>query len=216
MDLISNGTPANLDGWTPFPTTWTYASTVTFTVAGDVTSIFGVGTKLKWTQSSTNYHGYVASSSYSSPNTTVTVAGDAVLNATITSARYSYASNPQGFPHWFSWTPTCTGCSTPPDCTGTRFTVSGRTVIMPVWMGNSVSNDTTFTIPLPIPCSSSCYNTYTHGNYVDNSAWALGKLGVAQVAAGVSTTHAHLFTADFGAWTNSGVKRWLGIIIWEI
>jgi len=99
---------AAADGWTPDTATWTYASASTFTVATDVTAQFGKGTKLKLTQTTAKYF-YVTASSYDAPNTTVTVTGGtdyALANAAITSPFYSYAECPQGFPDWFSWTPT--------------------------------------------------------------------------------------------------------------
>lgn len=61
-----------MTGWINDNATWTYASASTFTVAGDQTAIFTKGTKLKWTQASVKY-GYVISSSYADPNTTVTI-----------------------------------------------------------------------------------------------------------------------------------------------
>ncbi len=56
------------DGWMPDASTWTYASASTFTVSGNQTARFQKGTKLKFTQTTVKY-AVVASSSYSSPNT---------------------------------------------------------------------------------------------------------------------------------------------------
>lgn len=53
----------------------TYATTTTFTVATDVTAIYTTGRPIRCEDSSTLY-GYVASSSYGAPNTTVTVTLD--------------------------------------------------------------------------------------------------------------------------------------------
>lgn len=101
-------------GWIPASGTWTYASASTFTVAGDVSANFPVGSKIKLTQTTVKYF-YVVSAAYSSPNTTITVtAGTSytLSNAAITSPYYSYIASPQGFPQWFSWTPTWTSITT--------------------------------------------------------------------------------------------------------
>lgn len=90
-------------GWTPAGETWTYASATTFTVSGDQTDKYTKGAKLKLTNSTTKYF-YVVSSSYSSPNTTVTVTGESDLaSGSITSPYYSYADVPQGFKRGEDW-----------------------------------------------------------------------------------------------------------------
>lgn len=210
MDLIPNGTPASLDGWTPFPSTWTYASATTFTVAGDVTATFGVGAKLKWTQSSTAYYGYVASSSYSSPNTTVTVAGNAVLNATISSPYYSYESNPQGFPHWFTYVPTIGGVSSQPTTNlGCKYCINGRLLTLNLDTGLAESNSTSFTATLPI---TPVGNNYYSGIYKDNGVWS-SHPGSVYVKDGSTTIT--FYTQVFGLWTNSGNKEFLAtLLVW--
>lgn len=100
-----------LTGWIAGAGTWTYASATTFTVAGNVTAFFTPGTKLRLTQTTTKYF-YVLSSSYSAPNTTITITGGTdytLANAAITAPAYSYMSNPQGFPHWFNFLATVSG-----------------------------------------------------------------------------------------------------------
>lgn len=65
----------------------TYASTTTFTVSGNQTSIYTVGRRVKLEDSATLY-GTISASSYSSPNTTVTVTID---GGTALSGSLSYA-----------------------------------------------------------------------------------------------------------------------------
>lgn len=99
-----------LTGWHAGET-WTYASAVTFTVAGDQTTKYFIGTKIKLTQTTVKYF-YVISSSYSDPTTTVTVTGGTdftLVSAAITSPFYSYAAIPVGFPHWFNYLSTVSG-----------------------------------------------------------------------------------------------------------
>lgn len=87
------------DGWISRGDTWTYASASTFTVAGDVTTVFTRGVKLKLTQTTVKYF-YVISSSYGAPNTTITITGFGVYtlaNAAITNNYFSRDQTPSGF-----------------------------------------------------------------------------------------------------------------------
>lgn len=147
------------DGWISRGDTWTYASASTFTVSGDVTSIFQKGRKLKLTQTTVKYF-YVVSSSYSAPNTTVTITGGSdytLVSAAITNNYYSYATTPAGFPDWFAYTVAWTGAGGNPaivDGTLTgRFTMRGKTVlaVINVMMGASTtygSGNWSFSLPI--------------------------------------------------------------------
>jgi hypothetical protein len=98
------------NGWIALGLTATYASATSFTVAADVTPFIRVGSKILLTQTTAKYF-YVTAVSYSAPDTTVTVTGGTdftLANAAITAPFYSNIATPQGFPHWFSYTPTFT------------------------------------------------------------------------------------------------------------
>lgn len=99
-----------IDGWLPAGETWTYASATTFTISGDKTGKYQIGDKIKLTQTTAKYFS-VIEVSYSDPNTTITITGGTdytLADATITNPFYSKIENPQGFSHWFNWTPTIT------------------------------------------------------------------------------------------------------------
>lgn len=101
--LATNAATQN-DGWISTALTLTYASASTVTVAGDQTTIFTKGTRVKFTQTTVKYY-TVVSSSYSSPNTTITFAVNTdytVANAAISAISYSYCANPQGYPILFT------------------------------------------------------------------------------------------------------------------
>jgi hypothetical protein len=125
------------DGWILDLNTynWTYVSATTFIVSGDVRTRFPVGTKIKLTQTTVKYF-YVVSTSYSSPNTTITVSGGSdytLANAAITLPYYSYVENPQGFPHWFNFACVPSGTSgsagTYAESQSTcKFALNGRTL----------------------------------------------------------------------------------------
>lgn len=92
-------------GWIPANETWTYASSTTFTVSGDVTSKYQKGDKIRLKQGGGYKYFYITNVSYSSPNTTITVfaGGDySLTNTTITDNFYSRQVSPFGFPIWFT------------------------------------------------------------------------------------------------------------------
>ena len=108
------------NSWTPIIVSAAYVSATSFTLAGDFTAYFKIGVKVRLTNTTVKY-GYILSSSYSAPNTTVNlVANDSysLANAAITNVSISYASPPD-FPPYLSWTPTITPSS------GAFTTVSG-------------------------------------------------------------------------------------------
>jgi len=85
----------------------TYVSATSLTIPGDVTALFKLGTKVRLINSTTKY-GYVLSSSYSSPNTTIYLVpntSSSLANAAITNIDVSYG-NPPDFPAAFTYAPT--------------------------------------------------------------------------------------------------------------
>lgn len=97
-------------GWMPLPvTTGNFVSANSFTMAGDLTAFFKVGTKVRLINIGTKFN-YVVSSSYNIGTglTTVNVIGDVFTNAAIANLMISY-SNPPDFQTIFSYLATATG-----------------------------------------------------------------------------------------------------------
>ena len=190
------------DGWQKENLVWTYAGQFSFTVPGDVRARYRKGTFLTWLQTTPRY-GVVASSSYSSPNTTVNVIPNTdydVANAAITAHFYSYAANPVGWPGWFNWTPTFTGFSVNP--TGVhRFSVQGNTCILNVYENQGTSNAATFTFTLPVTAAAACAFL---GSAIDNGGLSINP-GYGQVANGSNVMNVYK-TTGLGGWTASGGK----------
>jgi hypothetical protein len=104
---LDRATSFQWDGWANMTHhVWTRTGNFTFTIAGDVTAIYRKGAKVRYYNGSLKY-GVIASSAYSSPNTTITL---------ITNTDYlmgsapdygtqfiSYIKNPEGFPAYFNW-----------------------------------------------------------------------------------------------------------------
>jgi hypothetical protein len=130
------------DGWIKTVETWSYASaddpTFTFTIAGDKTTKYSPGMRIKLTQTSTKYF-IITKVEYSDPNTTVTVYGGTdydLANAEITSPFYSTMKAPQGFPlDPLKWTVSFTNTSlqtlnTPTE--NTNYTPADHTITVPI------------------------------------------------------------------------------------
>ena len=203
------------NGWIPAEETWTYASSTTFTISGDKTGKYQKGDKIKLTQTSVKYF-YIIGVSYSSNNTTITVTGGSdysLANATITKPYFSKAENPQGFPHWFSYTASVGGFSTPPTMI-TRFCLKGTSCILNfVSTTNGTSNSTGFTISLPITAKTiSNYSWRAQILAVDNGNFANN--GTSYIESGIAV--ARLYINGANNWTPSGNKSANGQITYEI
>lgn len=135
------GAITGADGWVSTTDTWTYASASTFTVAGDKTSIYTTGTRLKFSQTTVKY-AVVISSVYTSV-TTVTIAVNTdytIANAAITDTYYSYCANPQGYPGSFNYTTTITatgGTAPTYSVNSCKLSVNGRVVNAVVQLQNT-------------------------------------------------------------------------------
>ena len=112
-----------LDGWLDLGLTGTYVGATSFTMSGDYTAYFKPYAKFKCVNSTTKF-GYVLSSSYAAPNTTVNLVPNtsySLANAAITDIKISYASPPD-FPNLLAYTPTLSARSG----SFTNATVSGN------------------------------------------------------------------------------------------
>jgi hypothetical protein len=146
------------DGWIESGETWTYASGTTFTITGDKTSKYTVGMKLKFTQPTDGQkYGYVKSSTYSDPDTTVTLVTNDdydLDNEAITSPYYSWLENSNGFPPFFNFTPTWGGFSADPSPTFIGFWIQGRQLFYSIGgligAADGTSNATSFTVTAPL------------------------------------------------------------------
>jgi hypothetical protein len=197
----------SLDGWLAAGETFTYASSTTFTVAGDRTVRYSKGTRIKLTQSTVKYF-VVTLSAFSAGVTTVTITGGTdytLANAVVSDPFYSYAANPQGYPRGFNYTPTFTGFSANP-ATSVYFSVQGTVVTCVFYPGsNGTSNANSLTMSLPIAVGSGVWTAmrgFDNGVDVTNSAMGLPS---------GSTLTVYKDWAG-GGWTTSGAKQASGTI----
>lgn len=213
QELVSTGSSPTwryADGWTNrMDEAWTYASATIFKVDGDVTAYYTPGAKIRMYQSGYKYF-YVVSSSYSSPNTTVTVTAGStytIANATISKQAISYEDSPTNFPDWFAWTPTETGWTDTP--TGVyRFNIKGRTVYFNINTTAGTSDTTGAVLTLPLTSANISFNmlyTGACGLCYDNSAalTTACRWVITNNSANI-TFYKDMATAT---WTASGTKR---------
>lgn len=164
-------------GWLEATETWTYASASTFTIPGDVTTKYTVGTKIRFSQLATTKYFYVASSSFSTPNTTVTImltSDNTLTNNTITLPFYSYSGNAVGFPSRMNFVPAITGQSggTISMC---AYTVANRQLTLYLRYtpgGANISGAVTVSLPATMSSTLATVDAIVIGNvgFYDNSA----------------------------------------------
>jgi len=192
-------------GWISVSDTWTYASATTITVPSGATSLYQIGDKLMFTQTTVKYFIIVAVA-----DTLITVAPSVeytVANAAISSIAYSRNTNPLGFPDYFTWAPTLTGFSADPTTASYRYSVQGRTCYLIVRQGTAgTSNATTFTMTAPITSSSSSNSIGGAPTWkcIDNTV-QLTTPGRAYISTGTATITVDKDVSG-GAWTGSGTK----------
>lgn len=153
-----------LGGWAAAVDAWEYVSATSFRVSGDQRAMFPVGTKIKLVQAGTTKYFYVTATSYASGYTTVTVTGGSnysLANQAITSAAYSYAATPQGFPQWFNYQPIWSATTTNPTVGNGSvlgaFTIVGRlcTVSFRIQIGTTTELGTgNYGISMPVSANT--------------------------------------------------------------
>lgn len=200
---------AGQDGWiSDAGETWTYASATTFTVSGDVTTKYPVGTRLKLTQTTVKYF-VVVGSSFSSGTTTVTITGGTdytFANAAVSANYHSHAPAPAGWPGWFNYTPTTGGWSGSPTISRARFNVVGRVCFIDVRVtGTSTTGATTITGPITGATSADGNPPMVGAVPAVDSGSNLANPARATIASNSSTI---TLTKDWGgtAFTTSGAK----------
>lgn len=188
--------------------TWTYASSTTFTVSGDVTSKYQKGDKVKLSQTTVKYF-YMTTVSHSAGTTTITVTGGSdysLANAAITDNYYSKAENPQGFPGTFNYTPTVTGFSADAAHTG-HFKIIGKLCFVQIrTTAGGTSNAVGYTISAPVTSENVGASTLSFvaiPSATDNSTVITTAFGEITFNSAVITVYKSAASTN---WTNSGTK----------
>jgi len=198
--------------WQPVTATWTRTGNFTFTVSGDVTATYEKGVRVRYKDGGSFEYGVVGSSSYSAPNTTVTLItnSDYAMGATtITDKSISRISQPSGWPDYFNWAPTIVGFSAAPAGGLYKWRAEGKTLSLTIRQpADGTSSQNNFTISLPFAAAT-----------ITDMAWA-GPSGAVDNSA-ILTSPSRMYIASTytvveifsnygaGTWTTSGGKRLL-------
>jgi hypothetical protein len=211
-DLAAIALPIGIDlqapGWVAAPETWVYASATLFKVLGvDVSSRYPVGTKLSCVSAPGNpvQYFHVVSATFTA-DTLITVTGGSkyALPATIVLPRYSYATNPFGFPGSFLYTSTQGGwLGTPTE--SCYFAINGGELTARLYCdGSSTTGATTLTLPIAVSDLFPSSSIYQPCMVIDNSGAAtLGCVAISRSSATLT------FYRDMArtAFTTSGGKQ---------
>lgn len=202
-------------GWKKLAVTVFSSSNNSFSIAGDVTLLFPVGSKLKITDTTTKYF-YVTSAVFVDLEFTlvsITAGSDYTLAANPTEIWVSYASTPQGFPGKFNWTPTWIGYSTPPEVGKAIFSIDGRVATITLEGATDalhdaaipgISNSSANGISIPVVPEHRVNGVV--GYAVDNGV-VITTACAFQIQPGQETVYfAKSMSFGSGAWTNSGEK----------
>lgn len=206
-----------LDGWIPAEETWTYASATTITVPSGAASKYQKGDKIKITNNSATKYFYVVGVA----DTVLTVTGGTdytVHDSAITNPYFSKIENPQGFPHWFMYTPSFTGFSSNPQVVA-KFCLRGTVCFVTMRMGTpGTSNATGFTVTVPIKNSNRSTLDDVFGTVADVvNAGTVERYTVQAYLAHDSSNVVLQRAGTAAGWTNSGDKRMVGFnIFYEI
>jgi len=128
----------SINGWIPVYETWTRTGNHTFTVSGDLTTTYRKGAKIRYKDGGAYEYGVVGASSYSSPNTTVTLITNtdyAMAATTITDRYISYIVLPEGWQDIFNYTPAVAssgGSITTYNIIGAKWKTIGKQIKMDV------------------------------------------------------------------------------------
>ncbi len=191
--------------WNQDNNVWTNVSGTSFTAPGNQTATYYKGTKLQWTDSGGLKYGVVASSSFTSPSTTVTLCSTTdysmASNPTPGSTFYSLG-NPVNFPTSFAYAPTPTGFSANPTTSESWWALNnGFLTFFIWWLTGGTSNAATFTVPLPL--SMAARFLIIPAPVMDNGTWVT--TGIASLSGSTLTLGKVYPTA--GGFTASGTKN---------
>lgn len=149
------------DGWSSVSDSWSYASANTVTVPSGAASLYQVGDRVKFTQTTVKY--FVITAVADTVLTFAVSTDYTVANAAISAIYYSHQENPIGYPGWFSYTPT--GISASNVALTGAFAVFGRTcqVRMKIAFSGGITFTTMPTLPITAVSNITGTDIYPNG-----------------------------------------------------
>lgn len=162
------------DGWKYVSEAWAYASATTITVPTGAANRYQKGDKIKLTNSTVKYF-YIVNVA----DTLLTISGGndySLANTTIINIFVSKAENPQGFPQWFTFTPTIRGATVAGTFGGSfagEFCIVGKLVKFEIQIQiTSVSGSPSGLTQIVLPLTRVTNSIYSFINvWTDYVAW---------------------------------------------
>ena len=198
------------DGWLKdTDLTWTYASASSFSVAGNKTGKFPVGTRIYISNNGSGDKRLVVTSSViAGESTTVNVTGGsdyALEDFAIAGQYYSYSPIVYaGNNGWFNWAPTQVGFSADPAGGLYRFRVDGNVCTLAIRQpAAGTSNANTFTISLPVTAKTLTDMAWVASGFATDNGTLITGMGYVVSAGTVLTLYKDLSATG---WTTSGNK----------
>jgi hypothetical protein len=209
-------------GWILRPETWTRTGDHTFTMAGDWTSIYRKGVRVRYYDGATDY-GTIRLSSHSAGTTTITLASntDYAMAATTIFNRYiSFDADPEGFPDFFNFSVTGiasnTGTVTLTATSICKFKpmLTGMIDCVVQWTGTitvAAPNQIVWDLPVPVLDSSSYPVTAATLDTTASTVVALGAANGNSVLG--AANRCQIRKADFTNWGIAAGKifQWHGV-----
>lgn len=207
---------------------FSYVSATSMTIGGDWTSLFKKGIKIELNNGGTRY-GYINTSTYSSGTglttitlTTLNTTSASIVGLTNTTIDNVYigAGALRSHPTYLRYNPTYTGFSVDPTGVVT-FGIVNKLCIISSTMTAGTSNDTSFTMTVPLASGSLAGSHYgVPYQNVNNGTTETGRCGLALGASSSTllvrrSTSAGTTFIDAG-WTNTGNKSWWGYFTYYI
>jgi hypothetical protein len=197
-----------LNGWLPCDETWTYVNATQITSPVTVTGKYQNGDKIRLKQGAGFLYFYVTAVSYVSLTLTLTLfAGTSftLANAVITSNSFSKATNPQGFPSSFNYTPVpipSVGTVTVTSNYRRNFTIQGSLIYVETVIIFTTSQAIpNVACPLPLP--------HIAPDFVLGTVASFGSPYLINISNLLTRVYANNVNFD-NANYSSGVNNWLG------
>jgi len=194
--------------WNPITGTFTYASATTINISAGGAGVYSIGDKIRFqnNDSGTWLYAYVVTVA----DELLTVIGDTVPNATLTDAFYSKVANPQGFTHWFDYSPdSSVNITVGNGAQVARFCIKGKTchVVYRLEFGSTTVFGADFQVGLPVTVKSTSSYLYL-GTVHAHDIGTIANSVIAFALPAVNTKGAYCAEADFVAFSSTNPFTW--------
>lgn len=158
---LDSGLQSLQSSWIAVSDTWTRTGNYTFTVSGDKTATYRKGLRVRFKDGGGFKYGIIKSSSYSAPNTTVTLISNTdylMAASTITEPAISDSEQPEGFPFEFNFSAALTSVTVGNGTLVQKFSVAGNLFLYHVEFNFGSTSAITGEVAFPPPVTPLSYD----------------------------------------------------------